>query len=110
MNVKQIVKWAVISCLGFLLISAFLCCSFRPYWNDKLPAECNMSMNMLKAYYGSKDKSAVMPATDFCYKKLHRLSCQGEVFGFDEKGNPNAVDYTDAAKYRNYSQCLAELK
>ena len=59
----------------------------------------------------TKDKSATVPSSDFCFKKLHRLFCQGEVFGYKEDGKtPKPVDYNNPSKYRDYEQCKAELK
>jgi len=69
-----------------------------------------MSLNAMRLYYNSKDKSATVPSLTACYKKIHRLFCQGEVFGFNKAGKPNPVNYQDSVKYRNYEQCKSELK
>lgn len=80
-------------------------------WEKNLPPECNMSLNAYKLYYNSNDKSATVPPSDFCFKKLHRLFCQEEVFGRNiETGILNPVDYENNKLYRNYEQCKAELK
>jgi hypothetical protein len=102
----------ILTFLLIIVVISLVCCKtqFKPIWEDRLPAECNMTLNTYRLYYNSADKSAVMPSSDFCYKKLHRLFCQGEVYGYDEKGNPNPVDYNDSKKYRDYSQCMSELK
>ena len=95
----------------FVSVLLFVACSFRPtVWEENLPAECNMTLNTYKLYYSSKDKSATVPGADFCYKKLHRLYCQEEVFGRNAYGGINAVDYNDSVRYRNYSQCMSEIK
>ena len=87
------------------------CKTFEPIWDERLPAECNMSLNTYKLFYETKDKSATVPSSDFCFKKLHRLFCQGEVFGYKEDGKtPKPVDYNNSSKYRDYEQCKAELK
>jgi len=98
----------------FFLGSSMLflgCKTFEPIWLDELPAECNMSLNAYRMYYQSADKSAVMPSTDFCFKKIHRLFCQEEVFGYKPDGKTlNPVDYQNPVLYRNYEQCRSELK
>lgn len=93
-----------------LFIFAFGCCSFKPYWNDKLPEECNMTLNAMQLYYKSVDKSGSVPSIDACYRCLNRIRCQREIFGVNEKGELNPVNYNDAIKYRNYEQCRSELK
>jgi hypothetical protein len=111
MNKKHIIITAIIIIvLTIMAISLTCCMSFKPIWKAELPAECNLCLNTYKMYYDSKDKSATVPAYDYCIKKLHRLSCQTEVFGVDDKGKPNPVLYEDAKLYRAYSQCLSELK
>ena len=86
------------------------CRTYKPVWIDELPDECNMTLNAYKIYYNTEDKSATVGLTDACLKKLHREYCRVEVFGVDLDGNPNPVDYNDVIKYRNFSQCLAEIK
>lgn len=108
---KYYIIAAVLILVIFVLSGVFLCCNtFKPIWIEKLPAECNMCLNTYEIYYKTKDKSATVPPYDYCIKKLHRLSCQAEVFGVDEKGNPNPVDYEDLKKLSNYTRCLSELK
>ncbi len=101
---------AVVIMLIVIVLCIVVCCSYRPIWKSELPAECNMTLNMYKMYYDVKDKSAIIPPTDICYKKLQRLSCQAEIFGINNDGNPNPVNYDDPKLYRNYTQCLSELK
>jgi len=110
MNKKHIITAVIVIVLVIMAISLICCMSFKPIWKDELPAECNMCLNTFKMYYESKDKSATVPAYDYCIKKLHRLSCQGEVFGTDDKGNPLPVEYDDLKKLSNYTRCLSELK
>lgn len=110
MNKKQLIIGIIIGLAIVLLFGGLICCTFRPIWIKELPPDCNMTLNTYRMYYDSKDKSGAVPAADYCYKKLHRLACQKEVFGYDENGKPNPVDYADTAKYRNYTQCLSELK
>lgn len=86
------------------------CQTFKPTWEPKLPAICNMSLNEMQLFYASKDKSGAMAGAGMCYKILIRTICQAETFGIDEKGNPNPVNYDDAKKFRNYSQCMKELE
>src|SRR4030042_5834049 len=94
-----------------IILGVFLCCNtFQPIWQDDLPAECNMTLNVYRMYYKTEDKSAIVPMTEACVKKLHRLSCQAEIFGIDEEGKSNPVLYDDAKLYRNYNECLKELK
>lgn len=95
--------------IAIILVSIVTGCSYTPIWVKELPAECNMALNNFKIYYNTKDKSATVPPTDYCYKKLHRLACQEETFGLNEYGLPNAVDYDNPKLYRNYTQCLTEL-
>lgn len=102
----------IIIALSILLISnVFFCCkSFEPIWIEELPDECNMALNIYKMYYDVKEKSAIIHITNLCVKRIHRDSCQAEVFGIDKDGKPNPVIYDDAKLYRNYGQCLSELK
>ncbi len=100
----------IIIIISAIVFFAPSCCSFKPIWNDKLPPECNMSLNAMQIYHKSADKSGSVPSTEACYKCLHRLRCQAEVFGVNDKGEPKPVDYGDAVKYRNYEQCRSELK
>ena len=86
------------------LSAALTCCmSYRPIWKENIPDECNIYLNVNKMYYESKDKSMTVPAFEYCIKKLHRLSCQAEIFGIDEKGKPNPVQYDDPKLYRAYT-------
>lgn len=105
--------------LCWLLVGAFMlssgligCKTYEPIWIKQLPPECNMSLNSYKLYYDSKDKSATVIPSDYCYKKLHRMNCQAEFFGFKDvnTGELNPVDYDNPKLFRNYSQCMSELK
>lgn len=109
-KIIQIAEIILILCIVVFLSLTVSCKSFEPVWIKDLPPECNMSLNMMKLYYDSKDKSGAIPGTELCYKKLHRLNCQVETFGWRDDGVPNPVDYGDPKKYRDFSQCLAELK
>lgn len=105
------VIWLLIVAGVFSIINLSGCKTFEPtVWNDQLPPECNMSLNTYKLYYGSADKSAAVPSSDFCYKVLQRLRCQCEVFGVDKEGKPLPVDYNNASKYRDYAQCRDEIR
>lgn len=87
------------------------CKTFEPtVWEDKLPPECNMSLNTYKLYYNTSDKSATVPSSDFCFKVLQKLRCQEEVYGLDNNGKLNPVDYNNPGKYRDYVQCKEEIK
>ena len=98
----MIVLLIVLICLVALFAG---CKTYEPVpWNDKLPPQCNMALNTYKLYYSSPDKSATVPDATYCYKALHREECRLEVYG------DAPVDYNDATKYRNYTQCLAELR
>ena len=108
---NKIIILSLVLLITGIISGSFICCTtFKPIWIEDLPDECNMSLNTYKMYYNSKDKSGSVPSYDYCIKKLHRLSCQTEVFGIDENGKINPVLYDDAKLYRNYSQCLNELK
>lgn len=117
-NWFRLVRIAVLIVVIVVLVVLYIallgagCKTYEPVWEPKLTAECNMALNTYKLYFESKDKSAVMPTMEYCYKSLHRRCCQEEVFGRsrDSPGMLNPVDYTDTIKYRNYSQCLNELK
>ena len=107
--VFYIIIWSTLIFNVTMLFSG--CKTFEPIWDERLPAECNMSLNTYKLFYETKDKSATVPSSDYCFKKLHRLFCQGEVFGYKEDGKtPKPVDYNNSSKYRDYEQCKAELK
>ncbi|PKL40758.1 MAG: hypothetical protein CVV44_03890 [Spirochaetae bacterium HGW-Spirochaetae-1] len=105
-----IIFFLLLTLCATIAFSCLSCKSFDPIWIEELPAECNMSLNAYKLYYQAKDKSATVPPSEACYKKLHRIYCQGEAFGISEDGKANPVDYQDAVKYRNYEQCRSELK
>jgi len=108
---KNSIPYIIIGLLVICICSLLLCCNtFKPIWIEELPPECNMYLNVNKMYYSAKDKSATVPAYDYCIKKLHRKSCQAEVFGVDDKGEPLSVNYDDPKLYRSYTQCLAELR
>jgi hypothetical protein len=109
MNKKYLIIIAALVLILFVL-SGIICCSFKPIWIEDIPGECNMTLNVYKMYYKTADKSAIVPMTEACVKKMHRLSCQEEVFGVNEKGDPMPVQYDDPKLYRNYTQCLSELK
>jgi len=85
------------------------CRTFSPIWMEQLPPECNMSLNAMRLYYATSDKSGTVPPVDACYRCLNRLRCQAEVFGLNDKGEPNPVIYT-GTKYRDFEQCRSELK
>lgn len=109
---KNIIIGVVIFALLVLLnLSLYMGCkTFKPTWESKLPTICNMSLNEMQLFYASKDKSGAMAGAGMCYKILIRTICQAETFGIDDKGNPNPVNYDDAKKFRNYSQCMKELE
>lgn len=92
---------------GFSMLQG--CRTFKPIWLEQLPAECNMSLNAMRLYYATSDKSGTVPPVDACYRCLNRLRCQVEVFGVNDKGEPNPVIYT-GNKYRDFEQCRSELK
>ncbi len=111
MNKNYLILSGLILCALVIFSALFTCCqTFKPIWIKELPAECNMCLNTYKIYYSTKDKSATVPAYDYCIKKLHRKSCQAEVFGVDDKGEPLSVNYDDPKLYRSYTQCLSELR
>ena len=111
MNKNYLILSGLLLCAFVIFSALFTCCqTFKPIWIKELPSECNMSLNTYRMYFDSKDKSGSVPAFDYCIKKLHRQSCQAEVFGVDAIGKPNPVLYDDTKLYRNYSQCLQELK
>jgi hypothetical protein len=110
MKNKIIITAIIITAIIIIAISFTCCTTFKPIWIKELPAECNMCLNTYKIYYSTKDKSATVPAYDYCIKKLHRQSCQAEIFGIDATGKPNPVLYEDQKLYRNFNECLKELK
>lgn len=90
---------------AIVMVTILLSCkTFTPIWIDKLPPECNMSLNAIKLYYGSTDKSGAVPSMILCYKCLARTACKKEIFG------DGPVDYNNASKIRDYNQCLTELQ
>ena len=98
----------VASAILILILFSMVCCnSFKPVWVDELPRECNMSLNVIKLYYDSKDKSGAVPGIEECYQCLKRTRCQENVYGRTEKGL-NPVDYSDVVKKNYYLQCLSE--
>lgn len=116
MNIPRVALYilgaAVIIALILTVLFAFPigCKTFKPTWEPKLPAICNMSLNEMQLFYASKDKSGAMAGAGMCYKILIRTLCQAETFGIDGNGNPKPVDYDDQKKFRNYSQCMKELE
>jgi hypothetical protein len=114
MGIPKIVLLIVLAVASTVLVVAVIfalpgCQTFKPIWMAELPAECNMCLNAMRLYYSSADKSGAVPAVDSCYRCLHRIRCQVEVFGIDEKGLPRPVEYA-GPKYRDYAQCRDELK
>jgi hypothetical protein len=108
---KNIIIICVVILLTVISGGLFYCCSFDPVGDiDSLPPECQTALNIAKLYSKAEDKSAVVKPFEYCYKCLHRIRCQAEVFGVDEKGNPNPIDYTQQGKYRDYNECLKELQ
>jgi hypothetical protein len=86
----------------------FICCNtFKPIWNDKLPAECNMSLNLYRTYYKADDKSGTVTMSTACIHKLRRLECQELIFGKDENGKI-LFDIEDKNKLTEYYRCLSE--
>lgn len=109
--IVAIVIWSLVLAGLLAVVNLAGCKTYEPtVWNDKLPPECNMTLNTYKLYYSTADKSATVPASDYCYKKLHRIYCQEEVYGLDKDNRPNPVDYGNPVKYRDYSQCLTEVR
>jgi len=110
--VIKIFKWVVIALLlGAIYFSVFFilfgCSSFKTVpWNDKLPAQCNMALNLLVMHYKSDDKSGSVVPVSECFSRLKILDCQVEVFGKDKDGNPNRVEYENAVKFSYFQSCL----
>ncbi len=102
----------IIVCLTIVFgAGSFIACkTFKPIWIDQLPSECNMTLNSIKLYYGSKDKSGAVQSIILCNKKLHRLSCREQHYGAFENGEPKPVDYENFDKYKAYNSCMNELR
>jgi len=80
-------------------------CSFSPVRIDGLPEECNLAYSAMRLVDGKTvDKSLAMVPMERCAAVLQRERCKSEVYG------SGPVDYNDAKKYRDYSECLKELK
>lgn len=79
-------------------------CAFEPVRIDGIPEECNLAYSVMRLYYKSGDKSASVEIFNRCYAVLQRCRCKDEIYG------KLPVDYNDAKKYRDYSECLKELR
>jgi hypothetical protein len=110
MNKAQFIFGIIVGLVLTLLVCNLCCCGFRPYTNKDMTPEYNMAINAMKLADSTKNTSiAVEPMKNY-YSSLNRDKCRKEIFGVDEKGNINPVDYNDAKKYRDYNECLKELK
>jgi len=109
-KILWIILVLVIAGVGFAGLSIVGCRTFKPIWIDQLPAECNLMLNTYKLYYNAKEKSATVPSSIYCYKKIRRLSCREQVFGLDKDGYPNKVDYQDFTPYKEFNSCMSELR
>lgn len=98
-------KYLIIAIVFFLG-----CCGYRPYYNKDASAEYNMAINAMKLADATKNTSIAVDPMKFYYSSLNRDKCRKEIFGADKEGNINPVDYSDAKKYRDYNECLKELK
>lgn len=87
----------------FALITS--ACTFKPVRIDGLPEECNLAYSAMRLVDGKTvDKSLAMVPMERCSAVLQRERCRKEIYG------DNGVDYNDLKKYRDYSECLKELK
>jgi len=106
-------KWMIvlIILLGLAIIAGnLICCSFSPIWIKELSPEMNIAFNIDNANRKNSDKTAVNNAYNKVFESIRRTQCQKEIFGIDEKGNALPVQYDDPKLYRNYQECLKELK
>ena len=83
------------------------CSTFKPIWMKELPAECNMSLNVLQMYYKSADKSGAVPSMQECFSCLKSTKCQIEAFGVDKDGRPGRIDLSDNVRLNYFLNCLA---
>ena len=82
------------------------CSTFKPIWIEGIPAECNMSLNVIRAYYSSAEKSGTVPAMDACLSRLKMNECHEEVFGRDDKGKLKRVEHENDKKMTYFTNCL----
>jgi len=76
-----------------------------PGWTD----ECNAMATIGKMEYYDEEKKLAALAIPFCFKSIKRKDCRRQHFGVNkETGIINPVNYGAAAKYRDYTQCMAE--
>ena len=113
MERKEIIVFLFLLSIVLIMIICQGCikAEYRPtVWEDKLPPECNMALNTYKLFYDSKDKSATVPPSDYCYKVIQRNDCRAEIYGVTPEGKPGPVDYENPKLYRAYTQCLNEKR
>lgn len=110
----KIFKWIVIILLLGVVYFAFFfvifghtgCSTFRPIWIEGLEPECNMTLNVIRAYYNAPEKSGVVPAIEKCYSCLKWIRCQKEVFGTEPSGKLNPVVHSDTTRMNYFLNCL----
>ncbi len=89
-----------------LMVHILSGCAFRPVQIEGIPQECNMAYSAMRLTDGKNiDKSIAVIPMERCAAVLMRDRCRNEVYGKDAP-----VDYRDASKYRDYTQCMSELK
>lgn len=95
---------AILSVLAFFLFGFTGCKTFKPIEIKGIPPECNFSLNVIKLYYDSEDKSGAVRAIDLCFKVYHRERCLKDVYG-----KKMEIDFENYKKYKNYNECLKEI-
>lgn len=105
---KNIAIGLLIIATGILGAFFFVSCkTFEPIWIKDLPPECNMSLNVIKTYHASEEKSGTVIPVSECFSALKELSCRAEAFGLDKEGRPNLVDQFNRDKYTHFLNCKA---
>lgn len=95
----------------FILVCIFIsgCTNFKPVLVEGWTDECNVMATIGKLEEQDKEKKLAALALAPCYKSIKRRDCRREHYGINPKtGAINPVNYSDAVKYRNYTQCMAE--
>ena len=83
-----------------LLLTSCTNFKVKEYSKDK---QENMVYNVMSFDSESESKVLAGKAIDYYYKYLHRKKC------IEENFKDNKINY-NSPRYRDYSQCLAELK
>lgn len=104
-DLRSIICGLIVAIMAALFLLLLTSCTFSPVRIDGLEEECNLAYSAMRLIDGKTvDKSLAIIPIERCSAVLQRKRCKAEVYGI------NPVDYNDPKKYRDYSECLKEMK